>query len=59
MKKEKLQNIANQIIQLEQECQKGINISENLQKMEILMRNIQFNELFELNEIIEKKFLTF
>lgn len=54
MKKEKLQNIANQIIQLEQECQKGINISENLQKMEILMRNIQFNELFELNEIIEK-----
>lgn len=57
MKKE-LQNIANQIVQLEQECQKGINISENLQKMEILMRNIPFNELLELNEILEKKFLT-
>ena len=57
MKKE-LQNIANQIVQLEQECQKGINISENLQKMEILMRNIPFNELLELNEVLEKKFLT-
>lgn len=54
----KIKQIAEEIILLEQECQQGINISENLQKMEILMRNIPFNELLELNEILEKKFLT-
>ena len=54
----KIKNIANQIIELEQECQQGINVSENLKKMDKLMKNLSFKELLELNEIVEKKFLT-
>lgn len=54
----KLQEIAEQIISLEQECQQGINISENLKKMEELMKDLPFEEILELNEILEKNFLT-
>lgn len=53
-----LKEIAEQIILLEQECQQGINISENLEKMEKLMKDIPFDALLELNEIVEKNFLT-
>lgn len=53
-----LKEIAEQIVLLEQECQQGINISENLEKMDNLMKNIPFDKLLELNEILEKKFLT-
>ena len=53
-----LKEIAEQIILLEQECQQGINISENLEKMEKLMEDIPFDALLELNEILEKNFLT-
>lgn len=56
--KKKLNKIAEQIILLEQECQQGINISENLEKMEKLMKDIPFDALLELNEILEKNFLT-
>lgn len=52
-----LKEIAEQIALLEQECQQGINISENLEKMDNLMKNIPFDKLLELNEILEK-FLT-
>ena len=52
--KKKLNKIAEQIILLEQECQQGINISENLEKMEKLMKDIPFDALLELNEILEK-----
>ena len=57
----KLQEIAEQIISLEQECQQGINISENLEKMEEkkeLMKDLPFEEILKLNEILEKNFLT-
>lgn len=53
-----LKEIAEQIVLLEQECQQGINISENLEKMEKLMEDIPFDALLELNEIVEKNFLT-
>lgn len=53
-----LKEIAEQIVLLEQECQQGINISENLEKMEKLMEDIPFDALLELNEILEKIFLT-
>lgn len=56
--KKNLKEIAEQIVLLEQECQQGINISENLEKMEILMKDIPFDALLELNEILEKNFLT-
>ena len=53
-----LKEIAEQIVLLEQECQQGINISENLEKMEELMKDLPFKEILELNEILEKNFLT-
>ena len=53
-----LKEIAEQIVLLEQECQQGINISENLEKMEKLMEDVPFDALLELNEILEKNFLT-
>lgn len=53
-----LKEIAEQIVLLEQECQQDINISENLEKMEKLMKDIPFDALLELNEILEKIFLT-
>ena len=53
-----LKEIAEQIALLEQECQQGINISKNLEKMEKLMKDIPFDALLELNEIVEKNFLT-
>ena len=53
-----LKEIAEQIALLEQECQQGINISENLEKMEELMKDLPFEEILELNEILEKNFLT-
>jgi hypothetical protein len=54
----KIKQIAEEIILLEQECQQGINISENLQKMEELMENLPLKDILKLNEIIEKNFLT-
>lgn len=54
----KINQIANQIMVLEEECQKDINISENLKKMEELMKDLSLEEILELNEILEKKFLT-
>ena len=50
-----LKEIAEQIALLEQECQQGINISENLEKMDNLMKNIPFDKLLELNEIFSKE----
>lgn len=54
----KINKIADQIMVLEEECQKDINISENLKKMEELMKDLSLEEILELNEILEKKFLT-
>lgn len=54
----RIKKIAKQIQQLEEECQQGNNISENLKKMEELMSNLPFEEMLELNEILEQNFLT-
>ncbi len=54
----KLNKIAEQVMQLEQECQQGINISENLEKMEELMQDLSLEELLQMDEILNKKFLT-
>lgn len=58
MEKEKLKAIASQIIELEEQCTQGINVSENLQKMEELMLKLPFEDLLELNLELEKNFLT-
>ena len=36
--------------------QNGINISENMEEMTRLMYYVSFEDLFQLNEIIERKF---
>ena len=53
-----IKKIAQEIQKLEQECQQGINVSENLKKMEEIMLSLPFEELLKLNIEIEKKFLT-
>ena len=52
-----IKSIAQEIIDLEEKCSLGINVSENLQKMEKLMLELPFEELLELNLEIEKNFL--
>ena len=53
-----IKKIAQEIQKLEQECQQGINVSENLKKMEEIMLSLPFEELLKLNIEIEKNFLT-
>ena len=53
-----IKKIAQEIQKLEQECQQGINVSENLKKMEEIMLSLPFEKLLELNIEIEKNFLT-
>lgn len=52
----KLKQIAERIVELEQEIEKGINVSENEKKIEELMLNVSFSELFQLTEILNRKF---
>ena len=53
--KKKLLKIANQIYSLEQKCQAGDNVLENIDKMEKLIESISPEELFEIDEYLEKK----
>ena len=57
-KKNKLKEIALEMEQLENECQQGINVSENLLKMEKLMMQLSLEDMLELTEILNEKFLT-
>ena len=54
-----LKEIAEQIVLLEQECQQGINISENLIKMEKVMENLSLEELLLIDEKILDKLKIF
>ena len=54
--KNDLEKIATRMVELENECQSGINISENLKEMTGLMESVSFEDLFQLGEIIERKF---
>ena len=54
--KKKLKEIAFEREQLEKECQKGINISENIIKMEKIMMGLSLTDMLELTEILNEKF---
>lgn len=54
--KNDLEQIAARMVELENECQSGINISENMKEMTKLMESVSFEDLFQLGEIIERKF---
>ena len=50
-----LRKIANQIAQLEQECQKGNNVSENLAKMASLINDLDEEHVYKIDELIRAK----
>ena len=54
--KNDLEKIAARMVELENECQNGINISENMEEMTRLMYCVSFEDLFQLGELIERKF---
>lgn len=54
--KNDLEKMATRIIELENECQSGINISENMKEARRLMESLSFEYLFHLGEIMERKF---
>ena len=56
IKKKNLKELAFEMEQLEKECQKGINISENLIKMEKIMMGLSLTDMLELTEILNEKF---
>lgn len=53
MKKSELKEISKEILNLEQECQEGNNIPENLKKMEQIANKLSLKDLFKLAEIME------
>lgn len=58
MKKSELKKIVTQVQELEEQCQQGINVPENLVKMEEIMIKLSFEDMLELTELLNKKFLT-
>lgn len=53
--KEKI-TIAQKIMKLEQECQKGNNISENLSKMDEVIASLSIQDMLELDAYMEENF---
>lgn len=48
--------IARKLMELEQECQKGNNISENLSKMDEVIKPLSAQDLIELDAYMEENF---
>ena len=48
--------IARKLMELEQECQKGNNISENLSKMDEVIGHLSIQDLIELDVYMEENF---
>ena len=48
--------IAQKLMELEQECQKGNNISENLSKMNKVIEPLSIQDLIELDAYMEENF---
>lgn len=57
-KKKNIKTIANEIIKLEEQCQSGTNISENMDKIEQLIIGLSLKEMLEIDEYIMLKKLT-
>ena len=53
MNKEKLQEIAKSIKDLEIQCQNGVDIEKNMEKMEQLMLTLSIKELLTLAAYLE------
>lgn len=48
--------IARKLMELEQECQKGNNISENLSKMDEVIASLSIQDMLELDAYMEENF---
>lgn len=56
---EELKNIARQIFDLELKCQNGINITQNMAKIEQLIKILSVDDIFKIDTYItNKNFLT-
>ena len=54
MKKRDIKKLANHIWELEQECQKGNNISNNLTKMQEIADNLSIADFINLTLYLEE-----
>lgn len=56
---EELKNIAKQIFDLELECQNGVNVPQNMAKIEQLIKMLSVDDIFKIDTYItDKNFLT-
>ena len=53
MKNKKLIDIAKQLWKLEEQCQRGENITENFSKMDKIMNNLSMEDLFQTMMLLE------
>ena len=58
MANKKIEGLAKNIAYLNDECEKGNNISENMIKIEELVKNCSLEDLLKIDELIMKKYLT-
>ena len=56
MKTKEKNTIARKLMELEQKCQKGNNISENLSKMDEVIKPLSIQDLIELDAYMEENF---
>lgn len=57
MKKKTIKKLAQQIWDLEQDLQKGINVQSAQNKIEEIMSTLSFEEVLELDDYITMNFL--
>lgn len=56
---EKLKNIAKQIFDLELKCQNGVDVTQNMAKIEQLIKMLSVDDIFKIDTYItNKNFLT-
>lgn len=53
--KKKLIRVANQILTLEEKCQKGENVQENMGQMDKLINNLSSDEMLQIELYLEEK----
>ena len=58
MANKKIESLAKKIAYLNDEYEKGNNISENMIKIEELVKNCSLEDLLKIDELIMKKYLT-
>lgn len=51
---EKLQEIAKKIVELEQQCQNGVDIDLNMEKMDEIMSTLTIEEMLTLAALMEE-----